>query len=251
MVPALEKTRKITINTFLMKKIFTILFVGIILLTGLQASAQDSTSFRNGMRRSKIYLMLTAGTQGFGGDIKVAPTPAFNVRAGVSILPLKLNRPYPFNGQPTDVDFDGDFANGHLMFDWHPFLNGYKVSRKVIVTAGAGYFWKNNATAVISYRGNKQYGDIVVPSSDLGSLIGEVKWNKVAPYLGFGFENAFPNNRMSLGFAVGMYYMGKPDASLTGTKLLADNANNSEQFQKNMNFYRFLPVVQINFNFGL
>lgn len=234
-----------------MKKLFTILPICVLLLSGLRSSAQDSTSFDSGMRRSKIYLTLTAATQGFGGDIKYVPTPAFNVRAGASFLPLSFSRPYTFNSQPTNVDFDGDFANAHLMFDWHPFLNGYKVSRKVIVTAGAGYFWKRTATAEITSENGKQYNDIFVPSADLGSLIGTVTWNKVAPYLGFGFENAFPKHRANLGFAVGMYYMGEPDATLTGTKLLAANDRNSEQFQKNMSFYRFLPVVQINFNFGL
>ena len=234
-----------------MKRIFTILSLGIILFTTRQVSAQDSTSFSSGMRRSKIYLVLTAATQGFGGDIKYVPTPAFNVRAGASLLPLKFSKPTTFRSQPTDVDLDGNFSNAHLMFDWHPFLEGYKLSRKVIVTAGAGYFWKHTATAVISYRGGKQYGDIFIPSSDLGTLTGDVKWNKIAPYLGFGFENAFPKNRTSLGFAVGAYYMGKPDASLTGTKLLANNSSNSEQFQKNMDFYQLLPVLQINFNFGL
>jgi len=199
----------------------------------------------------KIILSATVSTQGVGGDIKVLPIPTFGIRAGVSVLPFNWQTIYTGRTEPTDLKLDADFANAHLMFDWHPISGRYNLLDKIVITAGGAYWWKDKGTAVISYRGNYNYGDIVIPSDDLGQLKGEVQWKKVTPYLGLGLENILSDRTINLGFAIGAYYMGKPDATLTGTKMLSANVSNSEQFEKNMSFYRFLPVLQVNLNFNL
>ena len=240
-----------------MKKSYSFLALGLLFLAFTQVKAQVSTT--DSTRRftevtttgTKIYLSATAATQGFGLDIKVAPKPNYAIRVGASILPVGGTHIYSVRSEPTDVALDGKLSNAHLMLDWHPWINGYEWSKKIVVTAGAGYFWENGGTATVSYRGTYKYGDILIPSEDLGQLEGNVKWHKIAPYLGFGFENVFPRNKFNLGFALGTYYMGSPDATLVGTKFLTANRSNEAQLQKNMSYYRFLPVLQVNFNFGL
>ena len=239
-----------------MKKSYSFLALGLLFLASTQVKAQVSTTDSTKTSTmtttgTKIYLSATAATQGFGLDIKVAPKPNYAIRVGASILPIGGTHIYSVRSEPTDVALDGKLSNAHLMLDWHPWINGYEWSKKIVVTAGAGYFWENGGTATVSYRGTYKYGDILIPSSDLGVLIGDVRWNKVAPYLGFGFEQPFPKHKFNIGFAVGTYYMGEPDAKLTGTKFLAANTSNSAQFQENMSYYRFLPVLQINLNFQL
>ncbi|MHA4894220.1 hypothetical protein ACXZ1K_05655 [Pedobacter sp. PWIIR3] len=233
-----------------MKRTITILSLSILLTICTQLNAQ-STATIDSASRPKVTVSATIATQGVGLDLKYAPKPVFAVRVGASILPISGQGVYKVRSEPTDVDFDADFANAHLMLDFHPFLKEKGLSKKVVVTAGAGYFWKAQGDVVVSYRGTYKYGDILIPSSDLGQLIGGVKWDKVAPYLGFGFENVFPKNAFNIGFAVGTYYMGEPKATLTGTNYLTLNTSNQAQLQKNMSYYRFLPVVQINLNFGL
>lgn len=233
-----------------MKRKITILSLGILLAMCMQVNAQ-STSVIDSASRSKVTLSATIATQGVGLDIKYSPKPVFAVRLGASILPISGDGVYKVRSEPTDVNFDVDFANAHLMFDFHPFLSETGLSRKVVVTAGAGYFWKKKGDVVVSYRGTYKYGDILIPSSDLGQLFGSVEWNDVAPYLGFGFENVFPAKKFNIGFAVGTYYLGAPDATLTGTNYLSLNTSNEAQLQKNMSYYRFMPVLQINLNFGL
>jgi hypothetical protein len=233
-----------------MKKTTTILSLFLLFAVLTQVNAQ-SVNTTDSDHRSKVTLSVTAATQGVGLDVKFAPTPQFAVRVGASILPISGGGVYKVRSEPTDVDFDVNFANAHLMFDWHPFLKETGLSRKVVVTAGAGYFWEAKGDVVVSYRGTYKYGDILIPSSDLGQLYGSVEWKKVAPYLGFGFENVFPSKKFNVGFAVGTYYLGEPDATLTGTNYLSQNSSNSEQLQKNMSYYRFMPVLQVNLNFGL
>ncbi|WP_256003373.1 hypothetical protein [Pedobacter deserti] len=239
-----------------MKVKLTNLCLGLLLLTGFGVQAQESSE--QDMRtpvdsaaRSKYYISAHIATQGVGLELKYAPTPAFAVRGGASILPVKGDFVYSVGTQPTSVDFDVDFGNAHVMFDWHPFLAETSLSRKIVVTAGAGYFWKAEGDAVVSYKGTYKYGDILIPSDDLGQLTGTVEWNNVAPYLGFGFDHVFPRNKFNVGFAIGTYYLGKPDVTLTGSKMLAYNSENEAQFRENMSHYRFMPVLQINFNFAL
>ena len=233
-----------------MKRTITILSLSLILASFTQVKAQE-VSTTDSTTRSKVTLSATIATQGVGLDIKFAPIPKFAVRVGASILPIKGGAVYKVRSEPTDVDFDVKFANAHLLFDWHPFLNETGLARKVVVTAGAAYFWEAKGDVVVSYRGTYKYGDILIPSADLGQLYGSVEWNKVAPYLGFGFENVFPSKRFNVGFAVGTYYLGEPEATLTGTNYLSQNSSNQQQLQKNMSYYRFMPVLQVNLNFGL
>ncbi|MET3112953.1 hypothetical protein AAKU52_000672 [Pedobacter sp. CG_S7] len=234
-----------------MKRRFTFLVLSFLLLLGAQVNAQTTNTALDKQLRNKFFISAHAATQGLGLELKYAPIAKYNIRVGASILPIKWNAVYNVRSEPTDLDLNADFANAHLMLDWHPFINETSFSRKVIVTAGAAYFWKAQGDAVVTYRGVYNYGDIEIPSADLGQLMGSVKWNKVAPYLGIGFENPYPTKKFNIGFAIGAYYMGEPDVSLTGTKFLVRNQSNEAQFRKNMSNYTFMPVVQINLNFAL
>lgn len=232
----------------------TFLILIFVVSAGTKLSAQRRTNRLSDIQSAEypyVTLSATASTQGLGADVKVSFVPQFGVRAGVSILPFNWQTVYTGRSEPTDLNLEADFANAHLMFDWHPIADRNNLMDQLVVTAGAAYWWKDQGTAVISYRGTYKYGDILVPSDDLGQLTGRVEWKKVTPYIGFGLENVLTTSKVNLGFAIGTYYMGEPDATLTGTKMLAANTSNSEQFQKNMSFYRFLPVLQVNLNFGL
>jgi len=234
-----------------MERRFTTLICAALMLMGMHVNAQTAKTEIDSAARSKFYISAHVATQGVGLELKYAPVAAFNVRVGASMLPFKTTGVYSVRSEPTDISLKAEFSNAHAMFDWHPFLKEPSFSRKIIVTAGAAYFWKDRGDAVVSYRGTYNYGDIPISSEELGQLYGSVRWNKVAPYLGFGFENAFPSKKFNVGFAIGTYYMGKPDVTLTGTKFLVRNNSNEAQFRENMSYYQFLPVLQVNFNFSL
>ncbi|WP_129715290.1 hypothetical protein [Pedobacter sp. SYP-B3415] len=230
-----------------MKRHFTSLVLGFILAAVTGASAQTSVD----STRTRAYLAAHVGTSGAGLDFKVAVKPSFTIRAGASILPFDYNTLMTVRAQPAKIDIQADFNNAHLIFDWHPFLKEKGLSKKAFVSVGAGYFWKAEGSGTASYDGTYQYGDISIPSSELGELTGRVEWNKVAPYAGIGFQNPFPMRKVNVSFSVGAFYMGKADATLTGTKLLVNNQANQRQFEENMSFYRILPVAQVSLNFNL
>ena len=62
---------------------------------------------------------------------------------------------------------------------------------------------------------------------------------------------SFPNRLFNMNIDVGTYYLASPGTSFTGTKLLSDNNSQASQFHQNMEGYRWLPVLQLNFNFRI
>jgi hypothetical protein len=220
-----------------MKKRVCLIALSAIAMFSLKVSAQLTT------------VSATGGTQGGGLDVKYSPIPDYGVRAGFSILPVNTSFNFTAQSRSSGADVKVNFQNAHLMFDWHPFNHpgGYG---KFILTAGGGYFWKNSGTAVITSTGSYNYGDIVVTPQNAGHLNGTVTWRRVAPYGGIGFESAVPQTRFNIGFALGTYYLGSPKTNLTGTSLVSVSDANQAQFQKNLENYRFLPVVQLNLNYS-
>lgn len=193
---------------------------------------------------------LNLGTQGVGAEYRYSPEPSYSVHGGVSILPFNTNFTFTTQSTPSEVDMKVNFQNVHALFDWHPFRNQYGY-RDFLLSAGAGYFWKNGGTAVITSTETYKYGDISIPGSEAGQLNGKVSWKKIAPYFGIGFENPQPEKKFNLGFALGVYYLGQPNTNLTGTNLVSVNEANQAQFNQNLHNYRFLPVIQLNLNYSL
>lgn len=202
-------------------------------------------------QQSSFFISPHVATQGLGLELKFAPQPGLNFRAGASVLNFDFNTNYTVRAEPADAKVDVDIANAHLMFDAHPFVKSESFARKFLLTAGAGYFWRDGGKAIATYNGDYYYEGYTIPNDMIGELYGEVHWNKIAPYFGLGFENPLPRKRVNLGFALGAYYTGKPNAEVTGTKFLEDSENDEAEFREQVSRLRFLPVLQINLNIGL
>lgn len=202
-------------------------------------------------QHSSFYISPHVATQGLGLELKFAANPGLNIRAGASVLDFSFSTKYTVREQPADAEVDVDLANAHLMLDVHPFIKSNSFAQKFLLSAGAAYFWKDGGNALATYPGDYIYEDFSIPSEMVGELNGVVHWKKITPYFGLGFENPLPKKRVNLGFALGAYYIGKPDVEVTGTKFLEDTENDEAEFRDHVSRYRFLPVLQINLNIGL
>ncbi|MEJ5961349.1 hypothetical protein [Pedobacter immunditicola] len=202
-------------------------------------------------QHSSFFISPHVATQGLGLEFKFAPQPGLNFRAGASVLKFQFNTDYTVRAQPANAEVDVDLANAHLMLDVHPFIKSDSFAQKFLLSAGAAYFWKDGGNALATYPGDYIYEGFTIPSEMVGELYGEVRGNKIAPYFGLGFENPLPKKRVNIGFALGAYYIGKPDVDVTGTKFLEDTESDEAEFRDNVSRFRFLPVLQINLNFAL
>ena len=218
-------------------------------LTGLSFSILFLSQVK--AQQSQFFISPHVSTQGLGMELKYAPGPGLNLRSGVSFLSFDFNTSYNVRSYPADAEVDVNMRNAHLMFDVHPFVKSNSFAQKLLLTAGAGYFWKVEGNALAVYHGDVEMEGFSVPGEEVGELYGTVRWQKFAPYMGFGFENPFPKRRVNFGLAVGAYYMGKPEVEVTGTKFLTDTESDEAEFRDNVSSYRFLPVIQLNLNIGL
>jgi hypothetical protein len=195
---------------------------------------------------SPISVQVLMGSQGIGADLKYGFSPKLSGRFGFGIIPVTANNLFGFSAFPVEDQLSAKFSNLHLLADYAPFKN-----KSYRLVGGAAYLIKGNANVIITPSGSYQFGSQTVTRDQIGSLTADVSWKGVAPYLGIALFKSFPNRLFNMNIDVGTYYLASPGTSFTGTKLLSDNNSQAAQFNQNMQGYRWLPVLQLNFNFRI
>ena len=196
-----------------MKKLFG---AGIILLLTLsEAQALD------------VGVGAKVGINGIGLNLAVGVTERLNLRASVSEVDIddeEESITVGDSGSEGDIDaeLEFDFGSNALLFDWHVFNGGFRVT--------AGMF---RQTGEIDLSGRLQ-GDIVVndqplSTGDLGEISGEIKLSDTyQPYLGVGWGRAAGGKGgLSFTFDVGLAMLD-PDVELNAT-VIQGGPNNLTQ----------------------
>lgn len=222
-----------------MKKSLLILF----LLIPWFARAQEIAS--PGLH--PVSLQLEGGSQGVGADVRYGIFNQLSARLGASFIPVTVNNVFTFSELQAQNSLSARFSNIHLMADFVPF----KGARGFRLVAGAGYLFKASGSLFLSPSGTYKYGDIVLTPDQVGNLNMDVSWKGVAPYLGIGLFRSFPNHLFNFNLDLGTYYLSSPQTSVIGTGVLVNNSNQAQLINSNISNYRWLPVLQLNFNFKL
>ncbi|MDP9079293.1 MAG: hypothetical protein M3O71_17830 [Bacteroidota bacterium] len=211
-----------------------------------QVSPEESQQKPMAQFVSPISVQILMGSQGIGADVKYGITPKLSGRLGFGIIPVTANNMFGFSAFPVEDQLSAKFSNLHLLADYAPFNN-----KSYRLVGGAAYLVKGNANVIITPSGSYQFGSQTLNKDQIGSLSASVDWKGVAPYLGVALFKSFPNRLFNMNIDIGTYYLASPGTSFTGTKLLSDNNSQAAQFNQNMQGYRWLPVVQLNFNFRI
>jgi len=194
-----------------------------------------------------LSFQVEAGTQGMGADIRYGLTDRFSLRIGANYIPVNYNSNFSISGFQTDYTASANFLNFHLLGDVVPFEG----ARGLRLVFGGAYLYKANTGVVLSPTGNYSIGNYNVSGNDIGILNMDVSWKGVAPYLGLGLFKSSPNRVFNFNLDLGTYYLTAPSTHIVGTNLLVDNNQLEPQFDNNLKNYRWLPVLQLNFNFKL
>jgi len=198
-------------------------------------------------KKHPISLQVHAGTQGIGADVRYGISQQFSLRAGGStFLPVKADNYFHFSGFDADNTIKGELSNVHLLADVVPF----KVKWFRLV-GGAAYLFKANGGLEFIPKGNSTFGGLNLTAAEIGKLAIDLSWQGVAPYVGFGLFKSFPKRSFNINLDLGTYYLNSPKSTVVGTKLLSENKQMEIQLDNNMKDYRFLPVLQVNFNFKI
>ena len=195
-----------------------------------------------------IVASITAGATGIGVELKRLMTRNLNLRLGYSFLP-KIS---VVRASTTDFDnntsVDGNFSNLHLLAEYAPFKN-----IGVHLVGGAAYILELKTDINQVPTGNYSYGDIIFTPDEIGTIHTVADWKGFAWYGGVSFFKLVPKKRFNITLDLGTYYLSQPKTSIMATNLLAQNAseNNQIHWHENIGQYRWLPVLQLNFNFKL
>ena len=193
-----------------------------------------------------IVASITAGTTGIGVELKRIMARNLNLRLGYSFL-LKIS---VVRASTTDFDnntnVDGNFSNVHLLAEYAPFK---KVG--VHLVGGAAYILQLKTDINQVPTGNYNYGSITFTPDEIGTIHTVADWKGLAWYGGVSFFKLVPKKRFNITLDLGTYYLSQPKTSITATNMLSQNAseNNQIHWHENISQYRWLPVLQLNFNF--
>jgi hypothetical protein len=218
------------------------------------AQKKDSTQTKSAVKHHSttspsraLSLQLQGGTQGVGADLRYGLFKQLSVRAGASFIPITVNNAFSLPGFQSINTASVSFYNAHLLADIVPF----KKARGFRLVGGAAYIYKADGGINVIPTGSYTYGNLTVTGSDIGNLNMDVSWKGIAPYAGFGFFKSFPNHFFNFNLDLGTYYLSQPSTHIIGTGLLAPNSSLEPQFNNNLKDDRWLPVLQLNFNFRL
>lgn len=192
-----------------------------------------------------MSVQLNVGTQGIGAAFNYGVTKGLAVRAGVNAIPIKANDVFKISGFNSTSHVSADFYNLHVLADYTPFeqQNWFRV------VGGFAYFVKAKGNVRITPSDDYKYGDLTLTEDQIGYVDLIVDWKGLAPYLGIGFLPSFPKNKFNVNLDLGTYYLPKPDANIIGTGILSGNSSQTNQFRSNIKDYRWLPILQVNFNY--
>ncbi len=221
-----------------MKKLYTILFA---LLVTQIAVAQDNAATTPSASKPMSFQVL-AGSQGFGANFRYVPNKKIGVRVGGSFGKGSINDKIDIEDFSSKNKLTGEVTTIHALAELNPM--GF-----VRVAIGAAYFSKAKANLYLQPKESQTVGEITLNPDEIGELNYHIDWGKAAPYIGLGLGRGIPKKKFNVNFDLGTYYLQAPKVTAFGTKLLADNQSSAEQIQENMKSYRFLPVLQLNFNY--
>lgn len=193
----------------------------------------------------KISITPKIGTLGLGIDAAYKFNPNLKARLGINYFGLSLET------EVEKVKYEINFKaqSFGLLADYHPFQGGFRLS--------AGLY-KTNAKLNIDAASSESYeiqGN-TYNASDLGKLSGAIKWDKVGPYLGIGYETGFSSNsRFALAFDLGALHIGKAgiDYNATGAatdpRLRDDIEKERKEVEKQLGDQEWYPVFSLGLAF--
>jgi len=180
-----------------------------------------------------------------GGNVELYRSfgDQFNAHVGFNYFALD----YDMTGQE---DFDATFSLGLMSIsalgDYFPFeSSGFRL------TAGV-YINLNNIDAVLTPTKSATVGGDVYDAENLGTLDANISFNKVAPYIGFGFGNPTGGDSgLGFTFEIGTIYQGGSIVDLTANGLLEPSAapDQEQKFEENLAWFKWYPVVSLGLTY--
>ncbi len=174
-----------------MKKLNFILICCLVLLSAVNSwGAQGDFGFA-----------AKAGTLGLGGEIRSGVFADLYVRAGYNTLLFDVDSSSSY----VDYNMEAEFQNIAMLMDWHPFSGVFRVT--------FGLFVNNNEFAVTGTPRAENFPAEYAAFSPYAENIkvkGTVVFERLSPYLGFGWASNANEPGWGVAFDMGILFQGSP-----------------------------------------
>ncbi|OIR15490.1 hypothetical protein GALL_38120 [mine drainage metagenome] len=156
-----------------------------------------------------------------------------------------------FSTSSGTLNYDGKLKLSSLdaLLDWHLFGGATHLTAGIMSNNN-----KFNLTATPS-GGFYMINGTQYSASQVGTLNGDVSFNSVAPYLGFGWNSQPKNKGLEFKSDIGIMFQGSPKATLsyTGTQtsaissqVAAEQANLNDKLKN----YKYYPVISFGIGYA-
>ncbi len=223
-----------------MKKAGLFIILILLIIATFNAIAQENSIIEN----KGFYVGGQASTNGWGFDARYIFNKTITLKMGFERLNLSTG--LDFN--ETDIEYDAelDYRTGGVFL-----FADFNYTKNLYISAGAALNSLNPEVKGIAIS-DLQYGDIVIPASEVGDFIFTLTPSmKISPYAGVGFRSFIgEKERVSFFFETGLYYLGAPNVEIEATGLLAPTADpvhgQKELIESQLSQYKFYPVIKFN-----
>jgi hypothetical protein len=219
------------------KKLLSLVILACAFVSMAFGQVADSTKTKKDMS-----LQVMVGTQGIGVNLRYVLSPKIGLRFGGSYAQASGNDLLKIDGFKTTNKASGKFNTVHALAEFMPL-------KAIRIVGGVAYLANAQASILLAPKDTQKFEDITFTPDEIGTLNVTADWGTIAPYFGFGIGKGIPKKRFNVNLDLGAYYLSAPSVTIVGTKLLSENDPNEVIIQDNMKDYRFMPVVQLNFNF--
>ncbi len=170
------------------------------------------------------------GIRSFDGEL--------NARIGFAVLPLS------YNGDDEDYKYEADLnlLSISAIADWFPFGSGFYLSAGAVINL-------NKAEMTITPVKTYKIGRLEYTPEKLGNVNAKIEFPTIAPYFGIGFGSNLTTSGLSFTADIGTFYHGKPEGTITGQGMLAPMSEQTDQFNSNLDWFTFFPVVNLGLTY--
>ncbi len=176
-------------------------------------------------------------TLGYGLDVGFqAADSSVVTRVGLN----QFSKTYTTTSNSVNYEGKLKLSSADLLLDWHLF-NG-------VTHLTTGLVYNNNKVDLTSNGSYTINGFLYT-----GTMNSTVTFNKVAPYLGFGWSGQAKNSGLSFKSDFGVLFQGKPKSTLTsgaGGPTGTDLAKAQSDLDDSLKNFRYYPVISFGIGYA-
>ncbi|MES2300388.1 MAG: hypothetical protein V4582_25360 [Pseudomonadota bacterium] len=193
---------------------------------------------------------LEGGSTGLGAHLSIPIESDIGARLGFGYF--KFN--YSGNTSDTDYDFKMKLQSFDALLDWFPMEGSFRLSAGLAANGNnIGASAKSNANGSYTFDGHSYQ------AASAGRITGSIDFQKMVPYLGFGWGSSSNGKGWGLSSDFGLLFQGKPRTSLSSSgcsapalvcaQLNADLVTESDKLADEVKGFKYYPVVRAGLSY--